>query len=308
MTPLHPFSLAGKSIAVFMGGPGAEREVSLRSGAAVCNALAPLAGLVTSVDVVDRTFELPPNTDLIFNLIHGTFGEDGELQSLLDEKGISYTGEGTAGSRLAFDKIESKRRFDAAGVPNAAWEILSAGQSPSLPLPLVAKPPREGSSVGVHLIHQASEIEPALADCFRRSPDVLVEAFIRGRELTVGILGNRALPIIEIVPNDGFYDYEHKYTKGGSNYYCPADLSVDVANAVQAAALAAHESLGLEVYSRVDVLLDAQNAPYVLEVNTIPGMTETSLLPKAAAAAGISFSSLCEAIATLSLAKQKPMK
>ena len=308
MTPSHPFSVSGKSIAVLMGGPGAEREVSLRSGAAAYNALASLGANVTSVDVIGRTFELPPDTELVFNLIHGTFGEDGELQSLLDERGISYTGEGAAGSRLAFDKIESKRRFDAAGVPNAAWEILSAGQNPSLPLPLVAKPPREGSSVGVHLIHHESEIEPALADCLRRSPDVLVEAFISGRELTVGILGGRALPIIEIVPNDGFYDYEHKYTKGGSNYYCPADLPADVANAVQAVALAAHQSLGLEVYSRVDVLLDKQNAPYVLEVNTIPGMTETSLLPKAAAAAGISFSALCEKIATLSLAKQQPMK
>jgi D-alanine-D-alanine ligase len=291
-----------------MGGPGAERDVSLRSGAAVCNALAAPGARVTPVDVINRTVKLPPDTDLVFNLIHGTFGEDGELQSLLDERGITYTGEGPAGSRLAFDKIESKRRFDAAGVPNAAWEILSEGQSPSLSLPLVAKPPREGSSVGVHLIHKASEIEPALADCFRRSPDVLVEAFISGRELTVGILGDRALPIIEIVPDDGFYDYKHKYTKGVSNYYCPADLPADVTNAVQAVALAAHRALGLEVYSRVDVLLDERHAPYVLEVNTIPGMTETSLLPKAAVAVGISFCALCEEIVRLSLAKRKPMK
>lgn len=304
MTAPASSPLSGKLVAVLMGGPGAERDVSLRSGAAVCKALGSAGAVVSAVDVVGREFELPAGTELVFNMIHGTFGEDGDLQAVLDSMEMPYTGEGVAGSRLAFDKIESKQCFDSAGVPSPAWEIVSAGQSPTLPLPVVIKPPREGSSVGVHLVRDEASVAPALDDCLSRRQDALVEALISGRELTVGILGDRALPIIEIVPTDGFYDYEHKYTKGGSNYFCPADLPVAVAAAVQNAAMAAHRSLGLEVYSRVDVLLDAENNPFVLEVNTIPGMTETSLLPKAAAAVGISFSALCEEIAILSLAKR----
>lgn len=305
MTASNSFSLSGKNVTVLMGGPGAEREVSLRSGAAVCTALASTGAVVTAVDVVDRNVVLPPETEVVFNIIHGTFGEDGDLQEILDKLEVPYTGEGAVGSRLAFDKIETKRRFDAGGVPNAPWEIIFKGQSPTISLPFVAKPPREGSSVGVHLIHDEAAVEPALRDCFNRSHDVLIESFVHGRELTVGILGDRALPVIEIVPKEGFYDYEHKYTKGGSTYYCPADLPPDVTRAVQDAALAAHRSLGLEVYSRVDVLLDEANTPFVLEVNTIPGMTETSLLPKAAAAVGITFSALCEEIAALSIRKAK---
>jgi D-alanine-D-alanine ligase len=303
MTTIEPISLAGKSVIVLMGGPGAERAVSLRSGAAVCEALAPTGAVVTALDVAGRTIDLPAGTDLVFNIIHGTFGEDGELQDILDRMGVPYTGEGAAGSRLAFDKIASKRCFDAAGVPNAAWEVLTAGQSPSLPLPFVAKPPKEGSSVGVHLVHDEASVAPAIEDCLSRGPEVLIEAFVSGRELTVGILGDRALPVVEIVPKEGFYDYEHKYTKGGSEYFCPAQLPDALTAAVQSAALAAHRSLELEVYSRVDVLLDNAGNPYVLEVNTIPGMTETSLLPKAAAVIGISFSALCEEIAALSIAK-----
>lgn len=305
MTNTQSFSLSGKSVVVLMGGPGAERDVSLRSGAAVCEALIPTGARVSAIDVTDRAVVLPDGTDLVFNIIHGTFGEDGDLQDLLDRAGVPYTGEGATGSRLAFDKIASKRCFDAAGVPSPGWEMLTRNQSPTLPLPFVAKPPCEGSSVGVHLVHDENSIDAALNDCFSRGPEVLIEAFISGRELTVGILGNRALPVIEIVPKEGFYDYEHKYTKGGSEYFCPAVLPDEVTAAVQAAALAAHRSLGLEVYSRVDVLLDAENHPYVLEVNTIPGMTETSLLPKAAAAVGISFAALCEEIAALSIAKTK---
>lgn len=296
-------TLADKSLVVLMGGPGAERDVSLRSGAAVARALEPTGATVQTLEVHDHSAPLPDGVDLVFNMIHGTFGEDGDLQAMLDARGIPYTGEGEIGSRLAFDKIASKRAFDAAHVPSPAWEIVTVGSQPTLPLPIVIKPPREGSSVGVHLIHAADQIAPALEDCFSRSPDVLVEALITGRELTVGILGDTALPIIEIQPKDGFYDYRNKYTKGGSEYFCPAPLPDDVTAIVQAAALAAHRALGLEVYSRVDVLLDSENRPFVLEVNTIPGMTETSLLPKAAGAVGISFTALCERIAELSLRK-----
>ncbi len=297
----EPGILKNKKIAVLMGGPGAEREVSLRSGAAVARALRTRGALVEEVDITGPDFTLPAGTELAYNMIHGTFGEDGRLQAILDARRIPYTGEGEAGSRLAFDKIASKRRFEAAGVPTAKWEMLAKGSQPTLPLPFVAKPPREGSSVGVHIVETEEAIKPALEDCFSRDTDVLIEAFVRGRELTVGIVGDEAFPVIEIVPKVDFYSYENKYTKGASDYFCPADIDAAATEKVQKAALAAHRSLGLEIYSRVDVLLDAEGNPFVLEVNTIPGMTETSLLPKAAAALGIDFPNLCEKIAALSM-------
>jgi D-alanine-D-alanine ligase len=296
-------SLQNKNIAVLMGGPGAERAVSLNSAAAVARALRSLGANVTEIDVHGEGFAIPKGTDLAFNIIHGTFGEDGQLQSLLDARGIPYTGEGEVGSRLAFDKIASKLRFEAAGVPTAKWEIVAKGSAPSLPLPFVAKPPREGSSVGVHIVQDTVALDAALEDCFARDREVLIEEFIQGRELTVGIVGDEAFPIVEIVPKVDFYTYENKYTKGASDYFCPARLDAETTRKVQEAALAAHRSLGLEVYSRVDVLLDAAGNPYVLEVNTIPGMTETSLLPKGAAAVGVSFPELCARIAALSLQK-----
>jgi len=305
MTRKHQGILKGKSVTLLKGGPGKERDVSLNSGAAVANALRSLGAHVVEIDITGRDVDLPSTPDLVFNMIHGTFGEDGDLQSILDILGIPYTGEDAAGSRLAFDKIASKRRFDAAGVPHAKWEILHAGENPSVPLPLVAKPPREGSSVGVHIVKEAGGLAEALADCIARDREVLVEEFISGKELTVGIVGDEALPVVEIVPKVDFYSYENKYTKGNSDYFCPARLDEAATKAVQAAAVAAHRALGLRVYSRVDVLLDAQNRPFVLEVNTIPGMTETSLLPKAAAVAGLDFASLCEEIAGLSLEKNR---
>jgi D-alanine-D-alanine ligase len=298
--------LAGKKVALLAGGPGKEREVSLRSGAAVANALRSVEAQVTEIDVRGRGFQIPVGTDLAYNMIHGTFGEDGEIQGILDQLGIPYTGEGELGSRLAFDKIATKRRFDEASVPNARWEILGLNQRPNLPLPMVIKPPREGSSVGVHIVTKAEDVDFALKDCLERDSEVLVEEFIKGSELTVGIVGNTALPIVEIVPKVDFYSYENKYTKGNSDYFCPARIDAATTAAVQKAALDAYRSLSLEVYSRVDILLDSQNRPFVLEVNTIPGMTETSLLPKAAAAVGIDFAALCEEIAGLSLAKRKP--
>ncbi len=300
-------------VAVLMGGPGSEREVSLRTGESIIRALAadglPAIGVV--VDGPD--FTLPPGTGLAFLAIHGTYGEDGELQAELERRGVPYTGAGVEASRLAFDKLAAKRAFVAAGVPTPAHEVLATGSvGPSLPVPLVIKPPREGSSVGVHIVKSPDAIPSALEDVFRFGPEALCEAFIAGRELTVGILGGRALPVVEIRPRSGFYDLSNKYpwmnTGGGSDYDCPANLPAQATEAVQAAALAAHHAMGDAVYSRVDVLLDAQNQPWVLEVNTIPGMTESSLLPKAAAAAGLSFPELCREIIRLSLCTRPAMK
>lgn len=298
-------NLKALHLAVLMGGPGSEREVSLRSGAAVAQAFRGGGYRVTEIDVHGPDFELPPGTDLCINMIHGTFGEDGQIQSILDRRGIAYTGEGEAGSRIAFDKLASKKMFVAAGVPTPRWEVLAPGAKPTLPLPTVVKAPREGSSVGVHLVREAGQLDAALADCANLDREILVEELIEGRELTVGVVGDRALAVVEIRPHEGFYDYAHKYTKGASEYLCPAPLDEATTRRVQETALAAHRALGLEVYSRVDILLRADGEPFVLETNTIPGMTETSLLPKAAAAVGVDFVALCEEIARISLQSRK---
>lgn len=299
------FSLEGKFVAVLAGGPGREREVSIRSAAAVARALESKGAKVEVVDVAGPDFVVPDGADFAYNMIHGTFGEDGQIQAILDSRGIPYTGDGEAASRLAFDKVETKKRFEVDGVPTAWWMILRQGDTiPELKIPVVMKSPREGSSVSVEIIRDAADVLRAVESCFGYGDEILVEDYVAGRELTVGILGDRALPVIEIVPHSEFYDFEHKYTQGGSDYFCPADLDADTTTLVQNVALAAHRSLGLEIYSRVDVLLDADGRPFVLEANTIPGMTETSLLPKAAAAVGISFADLCAEIARLSLTKR----
>jgi D-alanine-D-alanine ligase len=293
--------LKGKKVAVLLGGPGPEREVSLRSGAAVARALRSLGAFVQEVDVKNSSLSLPEPIDLAYNMIHGTFGEDGQIQEILERQGIPYTGEGVAGSQLAFDKILSKRKFDEHGVPTGRWHVIAAGQRPRLKVPFVVKSPRQGSSVGVHIIKDSADLDAALEDCFRFGEAVIVEEFFSGRELTVGILGDVALPVIEIVPREGFYDYQHKYTKGASEYFVPAPIGDEATQAVRYAALAAKRALGLEIYSRVDVILASDGSLNVLEINTIPGMTETSLLPKAAAAAGLDFPTLCERIASLSM-------
>ncbi|MGA7391901.1 MAG: D-alanine--D-alanine ligase [Terrimicrobiaceae bacterium] len=293
--------LKGKRVAVLLGGPGSEREVSLRSGAAVARAVRSLGVTVEEVDVRDAEIALPPGIELAYNMVHGTFGEDGQIQEALERLGVPYTGEGIRGSQLAFDKILSKTRFDEEGVPTGQWHVIDSRTSPRFTPPFVVKAPRQGSSVGVHIIRDMATLPAALDDCFRFGDEVLVEEFFPGRELTVGILGDEALPVVEIVPNEGFYDYEHKYTKGASQYFVPAEIGAQATKAVQDAALAATRALGLEVYSRVDVLLGADGRLNVLEINTIPGMTETSLLPKAAAVAGLDFPALCERIAALSL-------
>ena len=306
MKQKHSGILKDKTVGLLMGGPGKERDVSLRSGAAVAKALRAAGARVEEIDVTTANIALPSSLDLAFNIIHGTFGEDGQLQSILHDRGIPYTGEGIEGSRTAFDKILSKEAFDRAGVPTSKWEKIRKGETPSLPLPYVVKAPRQGSSVGVHIIRDAAALAAALEDCFQYGDEVLIESFFAGRELTVGILGGEALPVVEIVPRDGFYDYDHKYTNGASEYFVPAPLTDAESSSIQSTACAAHRALGLEVYSRVDILLAADGSMSVLEINTIPGMTEFSLLPKAAAVAGLDFPTLCEEIAGLSLAKKNP--
>ncbi|MDP9292518.1 MAG: D-alanine--D-alanine ligase, partial [Verrucomicrobiota bacterium] len=195
--------LKKQTIAVLKGGPGSERAVSLASAAGVAKALLELGATVVDVDVQNADFVLPDGVDIAFNVIHGTFGEDGQVQQILEDRGVPYTGEGVAESQLAFDKIASKERFVGGGVPTPAFEILNEGARPSLPLPYVVKAPREGSSVGVYIVHAPDEVEAALRGAAEYDSTTLVEAFIEGKELTVGILGDRALPIIEIQPKQG---------------------------------------------------------------------------------------------------------
>jgi len=302
--------LTGKRIALALGGPGSERDVSLATGKGVAEALSSLGAEVISLDIKDANFSVPEGVVAVFNVIHGTFGEDGQLQRILEQRGIPYTGAGSATSELAFDKARSKARFVECGVPTSEYQLLPlANATPAdvkIAVPLVMKPLREGSSVGVHIVKDAAQLAPAIEDLKRFGGEALVEPFISGKELTVGVLGDQVLPVVHIQPCDGFYDISNKYPwltgKGGSDYFCPADLSEATTKAVQDAAMAAHRALGVEVYSRVDVLLDEKERPNVLEVNTIPGMTATSLLPKAARAAGIQYPQLCARILELSLA------
>ncbi len=305
--------LTGKKIAVLKGGPSSEREVSLATGAGVAKALRSLGADVTEVDVRGPDFVLPNETWLAFIALHGTFGEDGQLQQILEDRGVAYTGEGVAKSRLAFDKIPSKEQFTKQGVNTPHWEIIHAGETPNLALPYVIKPPRQGSTVGIQIVRQESEIEGALAEAAKYDDELLIEQFIPGHELTVGVLGDLALPILEIIPKSGFYDFNDKYPflnpqgGGGAQHVCPAALDAALASKIQNLALQATQALGLQVYCRVDVMLSPNDQPSVLEINTIPGMTETSLLPEAAGVAGISYPQLCARIIELSFAA-RPVK
>lgn len=295
-------------IAVLMGGPGSEREVSLASGNAVMEALKGQGLNAVAVDVTSHSLDLPAGTGLCFNTIHGTFGEDGEMQAILEEMKMPYTGAGMESSKLAFDKVASKEVFVAHQVPTPGSETVDCSRGAKLPEmspPYVVKPPREGSSVGVHIVLEQSEAMAAMEDAAKYGDEVLVEQYVDGLELTVGVIDGVALPVVHIAPRSGFYDMNNKYPwlneGGGTDYYCPADLDEATTVAVQDAAIAAHCALGIEIYSRVDILLDKKGRPYVLEANTIPGMTASSLLPKAAKVAGYDFGQLCEKIADLSL-------
>jgi D-alanine-D-alanine ligase len=298
-----------KKIAVLMGGPGSERDVSLATGRGVSKALRSLGAEVIDVDVRGENFALPKDVDLAFITIHGTFGEDGQLQQILEECGVPYTGDGVEPSRAAFDKILSKEKFREHNVVTPEWEVIEVGQRPTISVPLVVKPARQGSTVGVVIVKNASELDSAMAEAGKYDQKLLIEKFVSGRELTIGVLGDQALPILEIIPKGGFYDFNNKYPflnpqgGGGAEHVCPAKIDPNKTKQIQEQALHAFRALGLVVYGRVDVLLPDSGEPFVLEVNTIPGMTEASLLPEAAAAAGINYVDLCARIIALSRAR-----
>jgi D-alanine-D-alanine ligase len=298
-------------IAVLMGGPGSERDVSLATGRGVSKALRSAGHDVIDVDVRDENFPLPEDVDLAFNCIHGTFGEDGQLQKILESRGVAYTGDGVEESRTAFDKILSKQKFVAHKVATPESEVIAADQRPKMSVPLVVKPARQGSTVGIVIVKKQGDLDSALEEAAKYDRKLLVEKFVSGRELTIGILGDQALPIIEIIPKGGFYDFNTKYpflnpqAGASAEHVCPANVDTGLTKRIQELALRAFRALDLVVYGRVDVLLSDKNEPFVLEVNTIPGMTETSLLPEAAAAAGISYVDLCLRIIELSHAREE---
>ncbi len=298
-------------VGVLYGGISAEREVSLKSGAAVAAALRASGYPVELIDVLDAAIGslTQERMDVAFIALHGTFGEDGGIQSILEVLGVPYTGSGVTSSRLAMDKVESKRCFRKAAVPTPAFveieghwsqERKAASVAP-LGLPCVLKPASQGSSVGVSIVDTEDQLPGAIAQALEFDERAIAEEFIGGRELTVGIFGDRPLPIIELLYEGRIFTYKVKYTKGAAQHDKESALADGLAERVQSIALAAHQSLGCRGCSRVDVRLNAAGQPFVLEVNTIPGMTETSLLPDAAAAAGISFADLCVASIDMAL-------
>jgi D-alanine-D-alanine ligase len=252
-------------------------------------------------------WKLAPETDVVFLALHGTYGEDGTIQAELDKLGALYTGCDAAASRIGFDKVLTKERCVAAGVPTARFLVVNSDSTP-WPMgwnpPVVLKPVCQGSSVGLQFVERVADWNAGLAEALRHDDRVLVEEKISGREGTVGILGGEPLPIVEVRPKTGIYDYQTKYSSGTTEYLCPAPFDAVTTQRVQAAALAAFTAIGGRDYSRVDVMIKASGEPVVLEVNTLPGMTETSLLPKAAAAAGIPYAELCERMVKLALARR----
>lgn len=265
-----------------------------------------------SGSLVRRLEDVPElgDTEVVFVALHGGAGEDGRVQALLDLVGIPYTGSGPLGSALAMDKLVTKDLFIAAGIPTPPWLVGPAGQDEVEEVlggfPVVVKPSHEGSTVGVTVVRDPKDLGTAIEGAGRFQGPVLIERFVSGRELAVGVLGDEALPIVEIRPKHDIYDYECKYTKGMSEYEVPAPLDDGVTQKVQELAVRAHRVLRLSAYSRVDFRLDENEAPWCLEANSLPGMTATSLLPKAARAVGVSFEELCDRIVQLALEKRQP--
>ncbi len=295
------------NITVMLGGPSAEREISLRTGTAVAAALRSLGHTVHELDPKDGNWVLPPGTDVVFLALHGTYGEDGTVQRELDRLGVPYTGCDAESSRIAFDKVLTKQSCLEAAVPTARFVALKSADAPfphELLPPLVVKPVRQGSSVGLQFVDRKEDWRGALAESLKFDSEVVVEEKIFGRETTVGILDGQPLPVVEVRPKAGGYNYKNKYTAGCTEYFCPAEFDAATTRRIQEAALGAFKAIGGRDYSRVDVMVRPDGSPVVLEVNTLPGMTETSLLPKAAAAAGLNYAQLCQRMVDLALCRK----
>lgn len=305
-------------IAVLYGGVSGEREVSLSSGKGVIEALKKNGHDVTGIDFDPKKLEEIINleADLVFIGLHGKYGEDGRIQGLLDMLEIPYVGSGVLASSLAMSKSQAKESFAASEIPVAKSEMFHVETEELVSnavsrlkekwqTPFVIKPNREGSTLGLTIVRDHKDIEEAVKYAAGSDTEILAETFIAGRELTVPVLGRRgeerALPVIEIIPKNDLYDYESKYAPGGSEHIVPAKLEESLSEKIQGYAVKAHQSLGCETYSRVDFLLTAEGKPYILEVNTLPGMTPTSLFPDAAKAEGISYEEMIEEFVRLTI-------
>ena len=313
MTDMPPAKdIFSKHIGVLMGGCSSEREISIKSGTAVVKALTEAGCRVAAIDLAteDRREVIAllkrSNIDLAFITLHGRFGEDGKVQEILEAAGLPYTGSGSSASRIAMDKLATYEVLSAHQVRIPRFIQLDQGPLSDLcdkvrdvfkQGPVVVKPPCEGSSFGISIVQDLQDLPQAFGDAFRYGERIIVEAYIKGKELTAGILGNKLLPVVEIRPQNPFFDYKAKYQAGLTQYIVPAQIDPSVAQHVQQTAWRVHQSIGCRALSRVDFILDQDNVPWVLEINTIPGMTATSLLPKAAAACGMDFKTLCLTLA-----------
>ena len=332
-------------VAVLMGGRSSEREISLRTGQGVAQALRNLGHEVTSVDAADGSIitagseessaakrdavlKLPVSAmltcvqspavqaaDIVFIALHGTYGEDGTIQAALELAGKTYTGSGVLASALAMDKAMTKRVLEREAIPTPHWVVLEAGvpgRSIDTSLlggyPLVVKPNAEGSTVGLSIVNHPSELDPALEVAGRHDTQILIEQYVPGRELTVAVVGEEAYPVVEIAPKSGFYDYEAKYTKGKTEYTCPAKIPNELARHVRELAVEVCAVIGCRGAARVDFRLSEDDEPMVLEVNTIPGMTPTSLVPMAAQAKGLSYDQLVGRMLDLARADARAAK
>lgn len=300
-----------KRVVVVMGGPSAEAEVSMATGTAIAEALRTKGYEVIELELDPKKFAndiLTLNPDVVFNAVHGLYGEDGHLQSVLDMLKVPYTGSNVVASATAMDKVISKKIFiaDKISTPRSLFlnikdkSDFKAMVLEKFTLPVVVKPASQGSSIGIEIVKTEDRLSVALEAAFKYCEDVLVEEFIEGYELTVGVLKEKeglvAFPIIKIVPNSGVYDYQSKYTKGSTNYLCPAPISKELTEKVQQMAIDTYKSLGCAGVARTDFIVDKDENIFVLEINTVPGMTGTSLVPKAAKAIGIEFADLCAKI------------
>jgi len=302
--------VTNKKIGVLMGGLSSEREVSLSTGVAILKALTEKGYTAVAVDVGRDVGEQlrKSGAEIAFNGLHGKFGEDGAIQGLLEILGIPYTGSGLLASAMGMNKIISKMVFKQHGLVVGPYMVVDAdrreqlNEVPSImAYPVVVKPSSEGSSVGVSLVYKHDELRPAADLAFRYDREILIEKFIPGREVQVGVLGDRALGAIEIVPRDVFYSYKAKYEQGMSDHFFPARIDTAAYQRALEAGLKAHRALDCRGYSRVDFIVDESGEPHILEVNTLPGMTATSLLPEIARGVGISFPELVEEILRLAL-------
>jgi len=283
-------------VAVLMGGPSAEHDISMQSGRAIAEALKQCGYDVTEIVVETEQLLIPEAIEAVFIAFHGTFGEDGTAQKQLEERGIPYTGSGPEASRISFDKELSKALFRSHHLPQPADQIITEPSQRTIDFPCVIKPLRQGSSLGVHILMDKNNWETAFADAIQYDGRVIVEEYIDGHELTVGVVDGQVLPVIEIVAPSGNYDFTAKYTKGKTSYIVPAKIPDKWRDTCQKLALKVYQALGCRGMSRVDFRVRSDGSIYILENNTIPGFTATSLLPKAAAAAGIPFPELCSRI------------